>query len=62
MTGFAASSLNKAIAEATVPCAIEAAVIAGTPTQVVVDCVPQATIFASNSSAHFFAILYANSS
>ena len=55
-------SLNSAIAAATVPCATEAAVIAGTPTQVVVETVPQAMILRISSSAHFFAILYANSS
>ena len=59
---FEASSLNCAIADAIVPCAIEEAVRTGTPTIVVVETVSQASIFAISVSAAFFAILYVSSS
>ena len=61
-TGFDASSLKLAIADAMVACAMVEAVIAGTPTEVVVETVPQASIATMIKSAHFLAILYANSS
>jgi hypothetical protein len=55
-TGFSAWSDSFAIACATRPTPTVVDVIAGTPTCVVVDTVPQALIAAISSSAAFFAI------